>query len=359
MNWFRRFKHENSMFIPHFNRRYLIYSLLCLTIFLFTQIFSVNAQDKPTLNSPANWVFMVDTSGSMVGGKGKQGDVLIIGKDIFEEIRTNLKEVVKEHPQSNSIFRIYSFNETTTLIKEVTIKTELDQQEVIDTIDNIPRPKGYETTCLSAAVNMGKKAASQLTLANSLPTNLVVVTDGFDSPLQCDLMTKDGEKLPDNKLDGMEYFRMETISKNSQLYQPKKAIQIPVSSQQISLNQNSTVSTTKPASIFDICVMFIEAILKIAFVSFIIHFPYLMVVKFALKERSQDMLGGTVAKIFNIWLDVMQGKATKFQISMISLLHVIPASLVSALLWNNLTPHILIIDTVLAGLALLFFLLRK
>lgn len=99
--------------------------------------------------------------------------------------------------------------------------------------------------------------------------------------------------------------------------------------------------------------IFLEAIIKIVFLSIVIHFLYLIIVKFALKKNSQDMLGGIVAKLFNDWLDVVgylknsgdrknilnKDKNLKLldrQYKLMLLIHILPASLLTALIWGYL-----------------------
>lgn len=100
-----------------------------------------------------------------------------------------------------------------------------------------------------------------------------------------------------------------------------------------------------------------EAILKIVIFCIAIHFFYLIIVKISLQKNSQDLVGGLVAKFFNHWLDVVDvvtKKSTKKNIDNITdqqyklmlLMHILPASLVTALIWQYLLQTVLIVNAV-------------
>lgn len=346
--------------------RGLLCSFLCFFILLCASFFSVQAQDNLTPSYPSNWVFFLDTSGSMVGGKGKQGDIIIKGEDIFEEVRATLKEIVTKYPQKNSIVSLYSFNETTILQKQIKIETENDRQLFLHTIDNIPRPKSNETTCLSAAVKNGYQVALQLTKTNYFATNLVIITDGFDSPDKCQLLRLSGENLSGELFNNLQYFKLYKVntdkpgqSKHSlpaNLNEP--TTQRPASSSPIRNKLATQLPNSTFPTVYKIIYQIPEAALKISLLSLAVHGLYLLFVKLSLKNSSQDVLGGLVAQMFNTWLDVAQNRATLFQYNLMLLIHVLPASIIAAVLWQYIYIPIFIVNLVLALLMLVFFKMR-
>ena len=90
----------------------------------------------------------------------------------------------------------------------------------------------------------------------------------------------------------------------------------------------------------------LEAIVKILIFCLVIHYAYLAIVKISLRENSQDMVGGLVAKLFNDWLDVTANKCTDRQYKLMLVIHLLPASLVSVLIWPYLLQSVLIISAV-------------
>jgi hypothetical protein len=92
---------------------------------------------------------------------------------------------------------------------------------------------------------------------------------------------------------------------------------------------------------------YIESLAKIISLSLLIHFVYLALVKLALSSRSQDALGGLIAKFFNVWLDAVARRAKAWQYGLIILIHSLPASLITILIWQNLTFHIFVINSII------------
>ncbi len=356
--------HKNLTWIFYKSR--LLCSFLCFFIFFCVLSFSVQAQDNLTPSSPSNWVFMLDTSGSMVGGQGKQGDIVIKGEDIFEEVRATLKDIVTKYPQKNSIVSIYSFNETTNFQKQIKIETENDRQSFLQTIDKIPRPKGNETTCLYSAVKIGHQVALQLTKTNYLATNLVIITDGFDSPDKCPSLRKSGENISNELFNNLREFKLYKVN-NDKLRQAKYSLPPNLNKPTTQLPASSTLIRNKPATelpnstfsaVYKIIDRLPEVGLKVSLLSLAIHGLYLLFVKLSLKNSSQDVLGGLVAQMFNTWLDVTQKRATLFQYNLMILIHILPASIIAAFLWPYISIPIFIINLALVLLMLLFFTMR-
>ena len=96
----------------------------------------------------------------------------------------------------------------------------------------------------------------------------------------------------------------------------------------------------------------LEAIVKIIVFCVVVHYVYLMIVKFSIRENNQDMLGGLVAKFFNTWLDVVAHKCTDQQYKLMLVIHLLPASLATVLIWQYLLQAVLSINAVFLVLIL-------
>jgi hypothetical protein len=92
---------------------------------------------------------------------------------------------------------------------------------------------------------------------------------------------------------------------------------------------------------------YIESLVKVLLLSLVVHFVYLGLVKLSLRTGSQDMLGGIVAKFFNIWLNTVARQAKNWQYGLMVLIHSLPASVITVSIWQNLSSPVVIINAVI------------
>jgi hypothetical protein len=90
----------------------------------------------------------------------------------------------------------------------------------------------------------------------------------------------------------------------------------------------------------------VESVIKILVFTLVVHGFYLLLVKFALRRDSQDILGGIIAKFFNIWLDVQNRHATDQQRKLMLAMHLFPASILVILIWSYLSVSVLVLNLI-------------
>lgn len=93
-----------------------------------------------------------------------------------------------------------------------------------------------------------------------------------------------------------------------------------------------------------------EAIIKILAIAIVIHFVYLVIAKIAIPKNSPDIPGGLIAKLLNDWFDVHKKTNTDWQYKLMLIIHILPASLITVLIWQSLFQAILILNGILVFL---------
>lgn len=101
---------------------------LCLGV-LFAVVVPAIAQDnrKPLFNT--DWIFVVDTSKSMRGATAR-------GENVFSQVKEQIKKFIRTASDGDTI-AIYTFAEKPDLIRNVQIKTSLDREELINSVESM------------------------------------------------------------------------------------------------------------------------------------------------------------------------------------------------------------------------------
>src|ERR1041384_3865787 len=89
---------------------------------------------QPKSNDRVAWVFVIDTSMSMIG-KG--------GEDIFGSVKSTVKDFIRNTKEGDTVI-VYTFDRNVTLVSNVEIKGPLDKLEISQSIDRVD-PKGLWT----------------------------------------------------------------------------------------------------------------------------------------------------------------------------------------------------------------------
>lgn len=304
---------------------------------LFTVILILNPKLSPKelFHSKDNWVLMLDISGSMVGEKGREGDTIIYGNDIFNEAQEELTDLALRYLEAGSLYELYVFNEKTRLIASGIVDGENKLDFLVSEIKEIDGPTG-NTTCLSGALSKDSKRTKALSEMNNQPTRLLLVTDGFDSPDICPPL-EDGVKLGVTYRLSKEYLRLYPLGYASS---PSKNPFF----RYCFLDPNSSKLTY-----FQIISI---AIITLIPLSICWHFFFIYFVSVSINDKDNfNRIGGIIAWFYNQWQDVvdsqsnplgLRGNTWKYGIAI--LLHSIPASVLAFYLFCYLLTPLLIVN---------------
>lgn len=140
-----------------------------LLAFLLTSL-GVSQEALPGNNpDPMDWVFVIDTSKSMVG----KGD-----GNVFPQVKETLKEFIKMAKNDDTVI-IYTFDETPRFIHKVQVKGEKDRNELVEAVFNLSAEGNWTHTgeAVEKALDRIKELQEEYKGQNH-ETSLVLFTDG-------------------------------------------------------------------------------------------------------------------------------------------------------------------------------------
>ncbi|MGK7885117.1 MAG: vWA domain-containing protein [Crocosphaera sp.] len=343
---------NNKMWIRTYSK-FILGLILFFAVFCVIFIVNPKISPKEIFHSNDNWIFMVDTSGSMIGKTGRSREVNIEGKNIFDEAKNELINIINKYLEVGSSYELYTFNEKTTLVAQGSINKEEELKDLVPKVQNISNPVGYETTCLSNSLKLGEMRAKELSQANNLPTRLLLVTDGFDSPddsKNC-LFIPQGVNLGVTYILNKEYLRLFPSGYN---INPSNNPLL----RHCFLDYKSS-KLTKLRLIRNTILTLIPLIV-------LCHFFFLYFVQVSINDRNNsNIIGGAFIWLFFQLADVrearsdytrLQGKSWKYGI--VILMHSVPASFIAYYIFCYLWLPLLLINGIVLILTILSRILR-
>ena len=300
---------------------------------------------KEIVHSRDNWVVMIDYSGSMIGEQGIActGET-IVGQDIFDEARTALLNLIPKYLESGSLYEFYTFNEKPSKIVSGTIDSKGNLSDLIHQLKFLNRPPSSGTTSLYKALEVGSIRAKELSLKNDLPTRLLLITDGFNSPDTCLPLEQNVNLGVTYILEKKDYIR---------LY-PLGYMSIP-SNNPLSRHCFFKISSSK-LPYFTIA---FRAVFVLLVFSLIWHSIFLFFVNVAIKDRNNlNIISVPIVWVFNQYLDVMGANSTNFKgkawkYGVVLLLHSIPASIFAYYSFCYLLHPLVLFNGSILGLTIL------